>query len=283
MNKASKIYIMKKILFQYLKLIPIFAILVIGEYCAFGVLPAFASQSFSDNFDSYSVGNIAGNSGGSGVWSSAWSNYSGTGNEVTTAQSNSSPNSMLVKAAGSYRNFTSDTSFDFFVEVYQPSSSNIAALYVGTNSSLSGYCDYDFSGGGNVSINGTSEGSFSPNTWVSMELSGDIVNGCRVAIGGGAQSSYKSANGTFSGIGSVVYICDNGSTCGYIDDISPTVYSGGGGGCGGGSSTSTSATSTPELVALNTIAFELLFVLFTIFLIGISFLYKSWFSPKIRL
>lgn len=182
---------------------------------------ASAIVSVTENFDSYSAGALTPGNAGTG-WSSAWGDYTAGGNDVSTTQFKSSPNSMLGKAALGKRSFSSDTSFDIFFQIFVTAGTT-GSIYIGDTAALGAYCRIAFTSGAITITATTITPTYTDGTWQSVEIQGDTTASgrMRAAVNGGSFSSYVTCNGVPASFAAMVVGQEGGTTV-YFDDFSNT-------------------------------------------------------------
>lgn len=164
----------------------------------------FADISATDDFDSYTNGNNLDTLNGGSGFTGAWVVNAGT-YTITTAQSDSAPNSVLTQTGGAEpdasRTFTSTTDGDeITVALRADSTANNQQIVFSDGTTYRCYVTFLHTGA--INLMGVSTGlSWTTNTWYSVKTQFDYTNDrCRISVDGAAYTSYQNFNGTTAGM-----------------------------------------------------------------------------------
>lgn len=139
-----------------------------------------------ENFDSYSTGDLAGGSGGSG-WSTNWSNGASAQIVVSTTVSDTGSNSVQISNASGNtfytRNYTASTSGDVYFAMYKTSTTAPLSKVTFRNASGGEVGSIGLDNAGNIEMRDNTPpafvdvGTYTANTWYYFHVNYDTSTG----------------------------------------------------------------------------------------------------------
>jgi len=172
---------------------------------------AVAATIAEDDFESYSLGGLNGENGGTG-WSSAWS---ATGFEVVSGESPTDTNSVETTATNEPIAERTTDPQTHFVMTWDQKVSATGGNTFGVRIRGGGQTksSFNFNNDGTISLNGTGEGTWDADTWYNIQLEFDAdTDMSRIKIDGGSWSSWVANVNIADDVDTFWWIVGNGSS-----------------------------------------------------------------------